>query len=80
VTGLDRALVTPLMLTAAATDYPEYRKVLVERLVNLDRSSTNVRQIEAVLRDVWRRRDAGIVHAIDWRDVMRANGTTLLLL
>ncbi|KAI0027502.1 fungal-specific transcription factor domain-containing protein [Vararia minispora EC-137] len=80
VTGLDRALAVPLLLAAAASDVPEYRSILVARLANIDRSSTNVQQMETVLQDVWRRRDAGIVQNVDWRDVMRANGTTLLLL
>jgi C6 transcription factor Pro1 len=77
-TGLDRALVAPLMLTAAVANDAEHRTVLLTRLVNIDGSSANVRQAEAILRDVWRRRDAGMA-AVDWRDVMRENGMTLLL-
>jgi len=78
-TGLDRSLVAPLMLTAAAADVAEHRTALLARLVKIDGSSTNVRQAEAILHEVWRQRDA-TGGAVDWRDVMRDNNLLLLLM
>ena len=79
MTGLDRALVAPLMLTAAAADLAEHRTSLLTRLVKIDGSSTNVRHIETVLLETWRRRDTTMA-PVDWRDVMRESGLTLLLI
>ena len=79
MTGLDRALVAPLMLTAAAADLAEHRTSLLTRLVKIDGSSTNVRHIETALLETWRRRDTTMKN-VDWRDVMRENGLTLLLI
>lgn len=79
MTGLDRALVAPLMLTAASADLAEHRTTLLTRLVKIDGSSTNVRHIEAVLLETWRRRDATAA-PVDWRDIMRESGLTLLLI
>ena len=78
MTGFDRALVAPLTLTAAAADLGEHRASLLTRLVKIDQSSTNFRHIETVLLETWRQRDTTLA-PVDWRDVMREKGLTLLL-
>jgi C6 transcription factor Pro1 len=75
---LDRSLVFPLCFAGCMADDGAQRVWLKSRMDGHKDTVGNVYQIKAVMDRVWQRRDA---HGgpVDWRDVMREQGWSLLL-
>lgn len=78
VTEVDRSLMFPLCFAGCLTDDGAQRAWLKSRMEGHKESVGSVYQIRNVIDRVWARRDA---HggAVDWREVMREQGWSLLL-
>ncbi|KAA1467752.1 hypothetical protein DENSPDRAFT_832876 [Dentipellis sp. KUC8613] len=74
----DRALLLPLCLTGSLVDSAQHRELIRSRLFRISSGNATVKQIIVVLNEIWQRRDVqGGIY--DWRDVMREQGWTPLL-